>query len=390
MANESDATARPASGGRGRHRTPGAPPPWLAMARVVLAVCGVIVALWVGLSFVTNLVRGDQANPSAAPATSDGATTDATGSTGSTGTEAPTGSASSGQTSTPVTPTVPPSSPPSSTGWTPQKAATDLVKAFDAEAAAGSKGALVLAGKFGDNVDNTPVTVIGEWGTGKLRNGLTVAANHEQALRAGKLVARKALPTATTTAKVAVTRTDVRSLPVISARDTFATLTAKGRPDCAECQDIIVTGVAPTKTKVATTLGTVEVPAWSYEVQGTKARIIVPALAPTAMLDPSPPFRGKVPPDVDAGQLPLWRTTLSEDGRVFTGFVDTAEVRKRGGCWQLYAHESDTSVAVYAAAGSGSETSPCASSTGRVTVTLAKPLGGRTLLDTYWTRAIAP
>lgn len=384
MTDDTGASARPAPGmqRRGRHRTPGAPPPWFSMARVVLAVVAVIVALWLALTLVSRMVGGDAGNPgSAAPDAGEGTTTGSS-SDPSTGPDPTT--ASNTSPSTPVTPT------PSDDAWTPAKLATEMVASFDAEVAAGAKGALVVAGKFGDNVVSAPVTVEGEWGAGRLRNGLTVAQNHEQALRAGKLTSKSALPTATTTAKVAVTKTDVRSLPVQSARDAFTALTNSGAPDCAECQDIIVAGVKAGTTRVATTRGPVLVPAWSYEVQGTKARIVVPALAPTALLDPAPAYRGKAPSRVVEGQLPLWRTALSADGREFTAFVDTAEVRKRGGCWQLFAAESKTSVAVYAARGAGEATAPCASSTGKVTVRLAAPLGARTLLDTYWTRAIAP
>lgn len=385
MTDDTGASARPASGRRGRHRTPGAPPPWFSMARVVLAVIGVIVALWLALTLVSRLVGGGADNPGSAPPNAGDGT-----SAGPTGSSAPETPAPTTTPGAPTTPAPTTSAAPSADQWTPAKLASELAASFDAEVAAGAEGALVVAGKFGDNVLNAPVTVEGEWGAGRLRNGLTVAQNHEQALRAGKLTAKSALPKATTVAKVAVTKTDVRSLPVQSARDAFTALTNSGAPDCAECQDIIIAGVKAGTTRVATTRGPVLVPAWSYEVQGTKARIVVPALAPTALLDPAPPYRGKAPSRVVEGQLPLWRTALSADGRIFTAFVDTAEVRKRGGCWQLFAVESKTSVAVYAARGAGEAAAPCASSTGKVTVRLAAPLGARTLLDTYWTRAIAP
>lgn len=384
VANDIDADTRPAPGGRGRHRTPGAPPPWLSMARVVLAVIGVLVALWLVMLLVRQLAGGDAENTGGAVPGVDATSETATETT----TEA--ASPTDEPSATTAAPTPPAVASPTATGWSAQGAAATMLAAFEAQTEAAVPGALVLAGKFGDDVDNTSVVVSGEWGEGKLRNGLSVAENHEGALRAGKLTARNALPTATTTAKVAVTRSDVRRLPVQSARDAFGALVAVKGPDCAECQDIIVTGVTSTTTRIATTRGPLIVPAWSFAVQGTKARIVMPALAPTALLNPSPGYRGKVSADVAAGQLPLWRTELSRDGRVFTGYVDTAEVRKRGGCWRMYAAESVHAVAVYAAPGTGEATAPCASSIGKVTVRLAAPLGGRTLLDTYWTRAVAP
>lgn len=385
MANDSGADARPDSR-RGRHRVPGARPPWFSMAGIALAVIGVVLALWLVISLVSGIGgRGDDNPGAAAPSPEQ-----PTGEPNPTGTPGdPTGTAE------PTSPSPAPGStsattPATAAAWSPHESARQMLAAYDKQAAGAAKGALVVVGKFGENVDNSPVVVTGEWGTGKLRNGLTVAQNHEQALRAGKLTSRKALPTSTTVAKVAVTRSDVRTLPVASARDGFGVLTGARGPDCAECQDIIVTGVSSTTMKVATTLGPLVVPAWSYEVLGTKARIVVPGLAPTALLDPSGGYRAKIAPQVEAAQLPLWRTSLSKDGRVFTGFIDTDEMRRRGGCWRLFAEESAGGVAVYAASGTGVSTAPCASGNGRVTVRLAAPLGTRTLLDTYWSRAIAP
>lgn len=368
---------------RGRHRSPEHPIP--APIRVAVIVVAVAVVLFTVLFVAQRLTSGDsvdnpgQAVPEA-PATPLEPTAEP--------------SASDSSTSSPAdTPAPAPS--PTETPWTPAGWAKDQLRRFDAVAATADPGALVFMGKFGDNVDNTPVSVSGKWRTDKLPNGMTVGNNHGRALRAGKITSPDPLPTATTVASVKVGKS-VRRLPVQSAQSTLAQLAAVNGPACEECEPIVVTGVTSTTTNVSTTEGRVQMPAWSYAVRGETARLVVPALAPTALLNTTPVWSGKPSAQVDAVMLPLWRTSLGKDGRTYVAHIDTELLAERlpaaesGLCWRLFADESDSAVAVYATHGKPVGTAPCVNEKGRVSVVFAKPLGSRTLLDVYWERAVSP
>ncbi len=354
----------------GKHRTPGARPPWMATARVTVVVAAVGAALCGVLSLANQLTTGETAHPASAPAGGSGTASAPAASPGA-GTGSAPGTASPGR-------------------WTTAGSAASMVTAFETQLASAVDGALIFAGTSGENTDNTPVVVQGEWSSARLSNGLTERENNTQSLRAGNLTPPVRLPTATTTARIVVSNTDVRRLPVQSAKDAFAGLAQADGPACAECEPIVITGVTSTTMRVNTTVGRLTVPAWSYAVEDSEARIVVPALTPSALINPGPGYRGETAAEFVRSQLPLWRFSMGGDGRVLTAYLDTGEIRARGGCWRLYAVERDSAVAVFATSGRGIPAAPCASSSGRVTLQLAKPLGDRTLLDTYWSRALAP
>lgn len=419
---DSQGAGAPPGPSAGRHRKP-IRPGTVRAARVAL-VCGAVVVLIGVLVAVVRLtsdntakvtaVRPDSPVASLSPVVGGSGTSAGSvpspGTSGTSGTSG--GSGTSGASGTGGQVTVAPStsatSPaagpsPSETPAAPQvgtpagapapvaaRAAAAIADLARLQAAA-NPGAPVAAAPLGAGVRTAPGREQGAWGARRLANGLTLGANNERALRAGKVTASVDLPTATTVARVRLPSGERYTAPVASAATVFTQLQAGGGPACPTCEPVVVTGVKPATMVQDTDAGTVTLPAWSYTVRGSKVTLVRPAVTDAGLIRFGPAYRGGTPAAVDAQQLPLWRTALRQ-GRILTARLDPKDVKARatgGGCWRLFASQSDAAVAVYAAKGPADATGACADRAGNVSVRLAAPLGDRPVIDTYWQRVLA-
>lgn len=408
-----DLGTRPDDVPTGRHRKPPNPK---TMRRARLALVGVAVLILVGLLFeVSRIVSGagstvtapHPGSPSASPVIPSDSSSSSPESPSSSGGPSPTESGPGGLTTvSPSTPSSTSSSEPTGTATSgtgpgagsrvPTGVPAPIVGVsrgqLDALAALrekGVEGAPVATAPLGEKVLTAPGAVVGRWEGRRLPNKLTVAANNERALRAGKVVSAVTLPTATITSRVKLPSGQRISVPVQSARATLEEMRAVGGPACPTCQDVVLTSVRSTTMPVQTHLGQVTVPAWRFTVRDSKVTLVQPAVGPTGLLRFSPPYRGSLATVVKNSQLPLWKVALAKDRRTVTATIESKDVAARGGCWRLVAQETPGAVALYATKAPADATGACADRTGRVAVRLAAPLGSRVAVDTYWRRALA-
>ncbi|GAB95876.1 hypothetical protein BJY21_000960 [Kineosphaera limosa] len=269
-----------------------------------------------------------------------------------------------------------------------QLAAAQLARLHGLVAAANT-GAPVATAPLGEHLVTVPGRQIGEWERTTLENGMTLAANNDRAVRSGRLVTHEAFPRATSEARVRLPDGQRYTAPVASAYETFMAMRAIEGPACETCRDIVLTSVKATTMSQDTDAGKVTLPAWEYTVRDSRVKLVRPAVTDAGLVRFTPDFRGAVPPAVEAAQLPLWRTSLSADKRVISAGIERRDVAERGGCWRLFASETDEAVAIYAAQGPADAAGACATPIGNVSVRLAAPLGDRTIVDTYWERALS-
>ncbi len=405
MTTDDDLGPRAGDVPSGRHRKP-PNPRTLRRARLAL-VAGALVIL-VGLIFeVSRIVSGSgtavtaphPGSPSASsvipadPATSGSSSPTPSGPGGLT-TVDPTSGTSSTSATTDSTPS-PTSSQTGSAPRVPAGVSSAVVGVARGQLDAladlreqGVHGAPVVGAPLGEKVLTAPGVVVGRWESTRLPNAMTLAANNERALRAGKVVVAPGLPTATGTTRLKLPSGERISVPVQSAKTTAEAMRSVGGPACPTCQDIVITSVKSTTMPVQTHLGTVTVPAWRFAVRGSKAALVEPAVGPTGLLRFSPPYRGSLATVVTNSQLPLWRVALAKDRRTVTASIEPKDVAKRGGCWRLVAQETPGAVALYATKAPADASGACADRSGRVAVRLAEPLSSRVPVDTYWRRAL--
>lgn len=268
-----------------------------------------------------------------------------------------------------------------------QRASEQLTRAQGLIAQA-NPGAPVASAPLGANLLTVPGRQIGSWESTRLENGMSLATNNDRALRAGRVVSSEEYSTATSQARVRLPSGQRYTAPVASARDTFQAMRAVGGPACADCQDIALTSVKATTMILDASAGKVTLPAWEFSVRGSRAKLVRPAVTDAGLVRFTPAYRGAVPAELDRDQLPLWRTSISDDKRVISAGIERRDVSARGGCWRLFASETDSAVAIYAAQGPADVAGACATPAGNVFVRLAAPLGDRVIIDTYWERAL--
>lgn len=390
----------------GRHRKP-VNPRSMRLARIAI-VCGAIAVL-VGVVVEVVRLTSDNSHGFTAPRPDSpaasltpvigaptGATSGTTGRPGGLATLRPT---TGGSTSPSADPSPSPSSASSDTPavavTTPRgapaavadRAATAISRLSGLMAPAESKAPIATA-PLGERVVTAPGRELGSWESRKLTNGMTIGANNDRALRAGRVVTSAQLPTATTVARVRLPSGERYSAPVASARQVFDAMREVGGPACPTCQDVIVSAVRPTTMSTDTDGGPVTLPAWEFTVRGSTVRLVRPAVTQAGLVRFTPSYRGVIPAQVDAEQLPLWRTTVSKDGRYLAARLERKDVAERGGCWRLFASQSEESVALYAARGPADDSGACAGANGAVWVRLDAPLGDRPVIDTYWQRVL--
>lgn len=381
-------TPAPETPAPGRHRAPDDRPWWKrpAPAAALLA----LTLLVAGPTGVILLTGGGHApaEPGPGEAASSGATTDPAVTVP--GTAAPASPAASTPPASP-TPTSPTTTAPTTSAamsaFSPASLAREAVASFDAAAAGAVPGALVHAGRTGENVDNSLLRVRGAWGPDRLGNGMTREENNTRALRAGMVEAADPLPDLTTTVRLTVDG-KARQLPIGSAADTFAAIAGAEGPACPACEPLRITRVTSSTTTLPTTEGELTVPAYLYSVEGTPATLVAPGLAPEALINPSPAWLGPVPAEQKRTMAPIGAVTVSGKGRTISATVDPQVASAIGRCVRLHAVPGKHAVAIYAAAARPTRTAPCADGRGKVSLRLAEPVGTRTLLDPYGKRAI--
>lgn len=397
---EPAAHSGPVEASAGRHRKPGNPSSMrLARAAIVCGAIAVLVGVVVEVVRLTSdnthgytAPRPDSPVASlspviAAPTSPPAATTAPTGGPGglstvqpTDGSVSPTAVPSSGD--APVVPT--PRGAPSAVA---QRAATAMTQLHRLVAAAAPNAPIATA-PLGEGVVTAPGREIGSWESRALTNGMTLAANNDRALRAGRVVSSAQLSTATTVARVRLPSGERYSAPVASSRQVFAAMSEVGGPACPTCQDVTVSAVRPTTMVTATDVGPVTLPAWEFTVRGSTVKLIRPAVTEAGLVRFTPSYRGAIAAQVDAEQLPLWRTTVSKDGRYLAARLERQDVTERGGCWRLFASQSAGSVALYAARGPADDSGACAAANGSAWVRLDAPLRDRPVIDTYWQRVL--
>lgn len=129
---------------------------------------------------------------------------------------------------------------------------------------------------------------VGDW-------ELAVGENNKLALITGHLVAVAPLPDAPGRGKVLDGSGRGVSTTVISADDALAAMTSR-RSDCDGCTDIRVTGADLTRMDIATSTGTVTVPAWQFSLEGTAVRVLRVAVPLSGLVRATPPSTGQPNP----------------------------------------------------------------------------------------------
>lgn len=276
-----------------------------------------------------------------------------------------------------ATPVTAPTTPVTVAAGPPSVRARGLVAAFERLYAAGGGGALVATAPLGENVASTPVQVVGAG-----------AAQVQRAVRAGKVFGSGV--SATRAASGVVTGPGRRAVrpALMTPAAAVAQLAQATSAPCPTCRAVGLTGPTPTRIALETTAGPVTAPAWSFGVRGSRARVVVSAVAPASWIQVAPPFRTAAPAAVAANQLPLWKVAVSPNGRTVVANIDRKAMAEKPGCWRLVPVESAHAVALTATRAKADATGACAPASGRVAATLPRALGTRTLLDTYWQRAI--
>ncbi|GGL94597.1 hypothetical protein GCM10011594_13000 [Nakamurella endophytica] len=197
----------------------------------------------------------------------------------------------------------------------------------------------------------------------------------------GPDVARTPPPAAMT---VTLPRTGGRRVGVITAEQAVAAIAASGSPDSScdgDCTPVTLESPRLVLAPMKTTAGPVRLPAWTFQVRGSKVRISQVALAPAATV---------IPPELAGGRPAVagsdWSARLIGRTAVAVTFVGGPE--GDGPCGHRYTAtvtESDRVVAVSVDEADHAEGSgvACSAIGARRTVTaeLAGPLGRRLLVD---------
>lgn len=158
----------------------------------------------------------------------------------------------------------------------------------------------------------------------------------------------------------------VQTLGARSALRAFTDAQALPCPDFVPCEPVKVARAAPTTMLAPTARGTATVPAWSFEVDGLPAPLVLPAV------------RVAGPGDVAPGQSPSgWASLLARDGSTLTV---TLVAPFCGGHYQRHLLETDAVVVVWATG--ASDGSSCAAPVKMTeTFTLRAPIGDRPVVD---------
>lgn len=259
-----------------------------------------------------------------------------------------------------------------------QQAQAALSRWADTVAEASGHQGVVLVGEL--------TVQVGDW-------ELAVGDNDKPALMAGLVQPAISLPqTIDGAGQVAWQDGTTQTVAVISAQQAIAAIASDavasgGANDCPGCQPLRITGARLTSTLVSTTRGSAMVPAWEFTFQGTAVKVTRVAIADPVTVA-LPDWKG--PPWGDGGDAPagisISSATAMVGGRqLVVGFLGAPlpGAQACGADYTAAAVESSLALVVIVTPQPGPGASACEIDSGPRTalVTLAAPLGARTVLE---------
>lgn len=208
--------------------------------------------------------------------------------------------------------------------------------------------------------------------------------NNKPALLSGRVLAATALPAAPLpTGEVIWQNGATQTVPLISADQALKQLIAAGTGNCPECVPLEVTSARLTAARIQTTRGPATAPAWEYTLKGTAVRVTRVAVASSATVTVTPPSWD---PNNTPGGLAIESATTTTTGRqltvTFTGAAGPAS-QPCGADYSGEAVESANAVVVLIIEQTHAVAEACTAVGARrtTTVDLARPLGGRAVLE---------
>ena len=256
--------------------------------------------------------------------------------------------------------------------------AVEALARWDADVSAGAGGSgFVLVGE-------STLMVGDDWGP-NIDGG-----NAKMAWDAGLLVAPNPLPSdAPPDGQVEWQNGTTHTVPVISAEQAFTDMKAAGVSPCSDCTPLQVTGARFTAATFQSSRGPAQVPAWEFSLKDTDVKLDQEAVGGQFTVPPMP-----TPNDQATGQQvaqpwvgpPVQSATVDASGLTLTvtvvGAPDPGD-KPCGADYTAEAVESDTGVVVIVYEHRNTLPAMCTSvgAFRTVQVTLAKPLGNRTLID---------
>jgi hypothetical protein len=256
--------------------------------------------------------------------------------------------------------------------------AQEALTRWDAAVAASSGGTgFVLVGE-------STLFVGGDWGP-NIDGG-----NAKMAMYAGLFVAANPLPSeAPPDDRIEWQDGTTNAVPVISAQQALSDMKAVGVSPCPDCTPLQITGARLTTATFQSSRGPAQVPAWEFSLKDTDVKLDQVAVAGQFVVPPV-----STPNDQATGQQvaqpwvgpPVQSATVDASGLTLTVTVEGAPDPGDKPCGADYtaeAVESDTAVVVIVYEHRNTLPAACSAVGAFRTaqVTLAKPLGNRTLID---------
>jgi hypothetical protein len=256
--------------------------------------------------------------------------------------------------------------------------AQEALARWDAAVAAGAGGSgFILVGE-------STLMVGGDWGP-NIDGG-----NAKMAWYAGLFVAANPLPSEVPPdGTIQSPDGTTHAVPLISAQQALIDLKAGGVSPCPDCTPLQVTGARLTSATFQSSRGPAQVPAWEFSLKDTDVKLDQVAVAGELTAPPVPTLNDQAsgPPVAQPWVGPPVRSaTVDASGLTLIVTVEGAPDPGDKPCGSDYtaeAVESDTGIVVIVYEHRNTLPAAC-SAVGAfrtVQVTLAKPLGHRTLID---------
>jgi hypothetical protein len=256
--------------------------------------------------------------------------------------------------------------------------AQEALTRWDAAVAAGAGGSgFVLVGE-------STLFVGSDWGP-NIDGG-----NAKMAWYAGLFVAANQLPSdAPPDGRIQWQDGTTGAVPVISAQQAFSDMKAAGLAPCSGCTPLQITGARLTTASYQSSRGPAQAPAWEFSLKDTDVKLDQVAVGRQFTTLPVP-----TPTDLATGQQvaqpwfgpPVQSATVDAGGMTMTvtvvGAADAGD-KPCGADYTAEAVESDTGVVVIVYEHRNALPAACTlvGYFRTAQVTLAKPLGNRTLID---------